>query len=74
MRRQLAAVLLSSALSLPGAAGAGELTVLAGMGVVSGVRDVAPAFGRARGHKVVVSFEVGLSLMQKVAAGALKRS
>src|SRR6187549_3900800 len=30
----------------PGAAGAAELTVLAGMGVVSGVRDVALAFER----------------------------
>jgi molybdate transport system substrate-binding protein len=54
----------------PGAAGAAEITVLAGMGVVSGVRDVAPAFERATGHKVIVSFEAGLSLMQKVNAGA----
>ena len=50
----------------PGAAGAAELTVLAGMGVVSGVRDVALAFERATGHKVIVSFEAGPSLMQKV--------
>jgi hypothetical protein len=34
----------------PGAAGAAEITVLAGIGVVSGVRDVAPAFERATGH------------------------
>src|ERR1700737_2632173 len=47
-----------------------EITVLAGMGVVSGVRDVAPAFERATGHKVIVSFEAGPSLMQKVNAGA----
>jgi molybdate transport system substrate-binding protein len=51
---------------LPGATGAAELTVLAGMGVVSGARDVAPAFERATGHKVIVSFEVGPSLMQKI--------
>jgi molybdate transport system substrate-binding protein len=73
MRRKLVTVLLSGALSLPGAggvAGAAELTVLAGMGVVSGLRDVAPAFERATGHKVIVSFEVGPSLMQKVAADA----
>jgi molybdate transport system substrate-binding protein len=50
----------------PGVAGAAELTVLAGMGVVSGVRDVALAFERATGHKVIVSFEAGPSLMQKV--------
>ena len=53
-----------------GTAGAAELTVLAGMGVVSGVRDVAPAFERATGHKVIVSFESGPSLMQKVNAGS----
>ena len=55
---------------LPGAAAASELTVLAGMGVVSGVRDVAPAFERATGHKVIVSFEAGPSLMQKVTSNA----
>jgi molybdate transport system substrate-binding protein len=55
---------------LPGAAAAAELTVLAGMGVVSGVRDVAPAFERATGHKVIVSFEAGPSLMQKVTSNA----
>jgi len=54
----------------PGAAGAVDITVLAGMGVVSGMRDVAPAFERATGHKVVVTFEAGPSLMQKVNAGA----
>ena len=40
------------------------------MGVVSGVRDVAPAFERATGHKVIVRFEPGPLLMQKVNAGA----
>ena len=54
----------------PGASGAAELTVLAGMGVVSGVRDVALAFERATGHKVIVSFEAGPSLMQKVTSNA----
>jgi molybdate transport system substrate-binding protein len=51
-------------------AGAAELTVLAGMGVVSGARDVAAAFERATGHKVIVSFEPGPSLMQRVNSGA----
>jgi molybdate transport system substrate-binding protein len=54
----------------PGTAGAIEITVLAGMGVVSGVRDVSPAFERATGHKVIVSFEAGPSLMQKVTSNA----
>jgi molybdate transport system substrate-binding protein len=53
-----------------GQAGAAELTILAGMGVVSGVRDVAASFERATGHKVNVSFEAGPSLMQKVNSGA----
>jgi molybdate transport system substrate-binding protein len=50
--------------------GATELTVLTSMGVVSGVRDVASAFERVTGHKVIVSFEAGPSLMQKVTSNA----
>ena len=50
----------------PGTVQAAEITVLAGQGVVSAVRDVAPAFERASGHKVIVSFEVGPGLMNKV--------
>jgi len=40
------------------------------MGAVSGMRDVTPAFERAAGHRMIVSFEAGPSLMQKVNAGA----
>jgi hypothetical protein len=40
------------------------------MGVVSGVRDVASAFELATGHKVIVSFQAGPSLMQKVTSNA----
>ena len=36
---------------------AAEITVLGGMGVVSGLRDLAPAFEKATGHRVVVVFE-----------------
>jgi molybdate transport system substrate-binding protein len=39
-----------------GSVQAAEITVLAGMGNVSGIRDLAPAFERATGHKVVVRF------------------
>lgn len=53
-----------------GLVGATELTVLTSMGLVSGVRDVASAFERATGHKVIVSFEAGPSLMQKVTSNA----
>ena len=35
---------------------AAEITVLAGMGNVSGIQDLAPAFERASGHKVIVRF------------------
>src|SRR5262249_12101837 len=35
---------------------AAEITVLAGMGNVSGIQDLAPAFERASGHKVIGPF------------------
>ena len=54
----------------PGMIQAAEITILAGQGVVSAVRDLAPAFERASGHKVVVSFEVGPGLMNKVNSDA----
>lgn len=54
----------------PGMAQAAEIIILAGQGVVSAVREVAPAFERASGHKVVVSFEVGPGLMNKVNSDA----
>jgi len=53
-----------------GSVRAAEITILAGQGVVSAVRDLAPAFERASGHKVVVSFEVGPGLMNKVNSDA----
>jgi molybdate transport system substrate-binding protein len=69
--RKLAAITLGvMGVLSTGLAGAAELTVLASMGVLSGVRDVASAFERATGHKVIVSFEAGPSLMQKVASNA----
>jgi molybdate transport system substrate-binding protein len=53
-----------------GATQAAEVTVLTGQGVVSAVRDLAPAFERASGHKVVVSFESAPALMRKIDANA----
>src|SRR6266545_3307482 len=53
-----------------GTAQPAEITVLTGQGVVSAVRDLAPAFERASGHKVVVSFESGPALMNKINANA----
>lgn len=43
------------------AAQAAEITILAGQGVVSGLVDLAPAFERATGHKVIVSQEADLA-------------
>lgn len=54
----------------PGTVQTAELTVLASQGVVSAVRDLAPAFERASGHKVLVSFEAGPGLMNKVNSDA----
>jgi molybdate transport system substrate-binding protein len=49
---------------------AAEITVLAGMGVVSGVRDLAPAFEQMTGHKVIVRFEQTADLNQMINSGA----
>jgi molybdate transport system substrate-binding protein len=49
---------------------AGEITVLAGMGVISGVRDLAPAFEQMTGHKVIVRFEQTPDLNQMINSGA----
>jgi len=72
MRRwtSAAAAAVLAVLSMPGPGQAAEITVLTNMGVVSAVRDLAPAFERASGHKVLVSFEVGPGLINKVNSDA----
>ena len=47
-----------------------EITVLAGMGVISGVTDLAPAFERLTGHSVVVRFEQAAAMNEKINSGA----
>jgi molybdate transport system substrate-binding protein len=49
---------------------ADEIVVLTNMGVVSAVRDLAPAFEHASGHKVIISFELGDAMMQKINSNA----
>ena len=49
---------------------AAEITVLAGMGVVSAIRDLAPAFERRTGHKVVISQEQIATMNEKIGSGA----
>jgi molybdate transport system substrate-binding protein len=58
----VAAVLMMS----PATTQAAEIVVLTNQGVVSAVRELAPAFTRASGNKVVVSYEVGPAFMAKI--------
>jgi molybdate transport system substrate-binding protein len=53
---------------LPAAAQAAEITVLGGMGVISGIRDLAAGFQSATGHKVNAVFDA--NPLAKVNAGA----
>jgi molybdate transport system substrate-binding protein len=64
----VAGVALVVALALP--ARAGEITVLGGMGVVSGLRDLAPAYEKLTGHKVIIRFEPTAQLNEMINAGA----
>jgi len=72
--RTISSLALSTIVAVLGmstlAARAVEITVLAGQGVVSAVRDLAPAFERASGHKVIVSFELAPALMSKINSDA----
>jgi molybdate transport system substrate-binding protein len=52
-------------------ASAAEITVLAGMGVISGVNDLAPAYEKLTGHKVIVRFEQAAAMNEKISSGAL---
>jgi molybdate transport system substrate-binding protein len=65
-----AGLLAVANLSGHGAANAAEITVLNGMGSDSGMRELAAGFEKAKGHKVVVSFETAPTLAQKLASNA----
>src|SRR5215467_15922154 len=49
---------------------AGEITVLAGMGVISGISDLAPAYEKLTGHSIIVRFEQAAAMNQKINSGA----
>ena len=67
MRRwSMAVAAVLGTLALPCAAAAAEITVLGAMGVVSGLRDLAPAFEQMTGHKVIVVFEQNADLNRRV--------
>jgi molybdate transport system substrate-binding protein len=67
---KVAVATMTGVLGITGTALAAEVTILANQGAVSGVRDLAAGFERASGHKVVVSFEAGPAMNQKIESNA----
>jgi molybdate transport system substrate-binding protein len=65
----IAGLVLMFSLFVARALQAAEITVLGGMGIVSGLHDLAPAFEKMTGHKVVVRFEQTNDLNQMIASG-----
>src|SRR5580700_5190512 len=61
---------VAGVLSFAGAAGAAEITLLTSQGCMSAVRDLAAGFEKATGNKVIVSFEAGNALNEKINANA----
>ena len=53
-----------------GTALAAEITILTSQGVLSAVKDLAPAFERATGHKVIVSFDSAPAFNNKIDSNA----
>jgi molybdate transport system substrate-binding protein len=72
MRRPiLVAAVAALTLAFSGlSAQAAEITVLGGMGVVSALRDLAPAFEQKTGHKVIISQEQIPTMNEKIGSGA----
>jgi molybdate transport system substrate-binding protein len=52
-----------------GSAGAAEITIFLNQATESGVRELAAGFEKATGNKVIVSFQGGAALNQKIASG-----
>jgi molybdate transport system substrate-binding protein len=70
IRTGVAVAAMVGVLSWAGSAGAAEITVLTSQGCLSGVRDLAAGFEKATGNKVIVSFEAGNALNEKIDANA----
>lgn len=66
----MAAIALVAIFSVALPAQTAQITVLAGMGVISGIRDLAPAFEQRTGHKVNVRFEQAADLTRLVNTSA----
>jgi len=67
---KLALATMTGMLSLAGSAWGAEITVLANQGALSGIRDLAAGFEQKTGNKVVVSFEAGNALNEKINSNA----
>jgi len=63
---QLHAFIVNALQAMKMPAAAAEIIILANQGAVSAVRDLAPAFEKASGHKVVVSLQQGQAMNQKI--------
>jgi molybdate transport system substrate-binding protein len=59
---KVAGVILAGGLCVGGSAVAAEITIFTSMGSLSGVTDLAAAFEKASGHKVVVGTRIGPAL------------
>jgi molybdate transport system substrate-binding protein len=68
MRTGVLALVAVGFAALP--ASAAEITVLAGMGVISGVSDLAPAYEKLTGHTVIVRFEPAAAMNEKISSDA----
>jgi molybdate transport system substrate-binding protein len=66
----MAVIALVAIFSMALPAQTAQITVLAGMGVISGIRDLAPAFEQRTGHKVTVRFEQAADLTRLINTGA----
>ena len=65
----IAGLVLMFSLCVAQAMQGAEITVLGGMGIVSGLNDLAPAFEKMTGHKVVVRFEQTNDLNKLIESG-----
>src|SRR5690349_10202312 len=61
-----AAAVIVAIIGMVGTAQAAEITIVTNQAAVSALRDIAPAYERATGTKVIVQFEIGPAFMQKI--------
>jgi molybdate transport system substrate-binding protein len=61
---------IAAVLGAAAPAASAEVTILANQGALSGIRDLAAAYEHASGNKVVVSFEAGNAMSQKINSDA----